>query len=80
MAGRVFSSCSEWNARFSSRLFATIALLVSLAFPNVIALVGHDCWQAVCTSPSAMPRFSSLAVCRAPSMRWTQNVHFSITP
>jgi hypothetical protein len=42
--------------------------------------VGQVWAQAGVTSPSRMVRPSSLAVWRAAWMRWTQNVHFSITP
>ena len=48
--------------------------------PKVIALVGHACAQAVTISPSRSWRSSVLRVDLGGRMRWTQNVHFSITP
>src|SRR5262249_38872715 len=56
------------------------ALVLSLRLPKVIARVGQDWAQAGVTSPSAIGRPWSFAFWRAPAMRWTQNVHFSITP
>jgi len=48
--------------------------------PNVIARVGHACWQAVTISPSRSCRSSVFAFSSANWIRCTQNVHFSITP
>ena len=43
MAGRVFSSCSEWKPRFSLlSARAMTALSGSLKLPNVIAFDGHE--------------------------------------
>ena len=48
--------------------------------PKTMACPGQTDWQAVWTSPSRISRPSLWAVMRACSMRWTQYVHFSMTP
>src|SRR5687768_3347601 len=54
--------------------------------PNTIASVGHACWHAVSSEPSAIVGASPLltasflASIRAWLIRCTQYVHFSITP
>ena len=45
-----------------------------------MACAGHACWQAVCISDSVMGRSCTRESMRARSMRWTQYVHFSMTP
>ena len=45
-----------------------------------MASVGQALWHAVATSPSRTSRPSSLASIFARLIRWTQKVHFSITP
>src|SRR5262249_37185361 len=77
--GRVFSSARSWYLRGVS-LRLDSALLLSLISPKVIASVGQTCWQAVLISPSLIRRSSFSAAIRAWVMRWTQYVHFSITP
>src|SRR5262245_36914365 len=48
--------------------------------PNMIAPDGQADWHAVRISPSWIGRPSRSATISAPRMRWTQKVHFSITP
>ena len=48
--------------------------------PKTIASDGQAWAQAVTTSPSASGRSASRAVCWAARIRWTQKVHFSMTP
>ena len=67
------------GAVLASRLAST-ARLCCLDVAEGDRVGGQVCWQAVTTSPSAIVPPSSLAGCRAVSMRWTQKVHFSITP
>jgi hypothetical protein len=56
------------------------SLLSSFRFPNVMAPVGHVCWQAVMMSPSRTARFSSRARSLPATMRWMHIVHFSMMP
>src|SRR5258708_3357139 len=48
--------------------------------PKTMASVGQACWHAVRISPSMISRSSFSDAMRASLMRWTQYVHFSITP
>ena len=52
----------------------------SFTLPKTIASDGQAWAQAVVNSPSRIGRSSSRAWFCAPRMRWTQKVHFSITP
>src|SRR3954454_24566764 len=53
----------------------------SVMLPKTMARVGQAAWQAVTTSSPATGRPPSIfAAIRAWLIRWTQYVHFSITP
>jgi hypothetical protein len=59
---------------------AATLLFGSFISPKTIASVGHDCWQAVTMSPSWTGTPSALARSFPSRIRWTQKVHFSMTP
>src|SRR5262249_10337839 len=52
----------------------------SFRSPKTMAVAGHDCAHAGLSSPSFSSRLSASAAISAALIRWTQNVHFSITP
>ena len=86
---RSVSGSRRWGAsparrgrgrRAARRSSLLTRLPASARSPNTIAPVGQACWQAVATSPSASGRRCSSAWFLPSWMRWTQRLHFSITP